>query len=445
MKIRSRHLAVLFLVAALTGCTKEDMTQGVDRTPKQIISSSRLIQEQISVFNRSAGIRFNTVNAYKRLPVYVNTEEEFFNNLLDLHLEVLPMYVFEGNSQSGDYYAVRGYVVSHNADCYSERTLETHSMDGDMVSMYGWYMSDLGLEFQLLSPDGNPLGPDDVGFYVTPEPSTTIGSTTYLKGFAFSLSPKISIGGVRIPAEDKDPSWKTIALGCVSLGFKWDDSSTQNLPDQSVEMTTDPQNRTVNYHFKTNNIREDFSSNAIPVLFRTDQRVDFSFVWHVKEGVLCSKDYDFGAMKMKVILNPKYAADITGTVTVTSEEDDYIQIKRLKSDCSSQEFSIDLPSMNRIPTGNIFFKNTTRSYATNIKIYREGEFETADEPYCIVNTNLDKNDYTSTIIREGVYDYIYELKNGDTGESKGLFAVRNVRVQKGEETQISTMDGKRVN
>ena len=445
MKIHFGHLAVLFLFATLAGCTKEDMTQGLDRTPRQTLSTSRMIQEQMSVFNRSAGIRFNTVNAYKRLPVYVNTEEEYFSNLLDLHLEVLPMYVFSGNSQSGDYYAVRGYVVSHNADCYSEKMLETHSMDGDKVSMYGWYMSDLGLEFQLLSPDGSPLGPDDVGFYVTPEPSTTIGSTTYLKGFAFSLSPKISIGGVRIPVEGKDPSWKTIALGCVSLGFKWDDSSTQNLPDQSVEMTTDPQNRKVNYHFKTNNIGEDFSSDAIPVLFRTDQRVDFSFVWHVNEGVCCAKDNDFGAMKMKVILNPKYAADITGTVTVTSEEDDYIQIKRLKANCTSQEFSIDLPSMNRIPTGNIFFKNTTRSYATNIRIYREGEFETADEPYCIVKTDLGQNDYISTILREGVYDYIYELKNGDTGESKGTFAVSNVTVQKEEETQISTMNGKRVN
>lgn len=141
---------------------------------------------------------------------------------------------------------------------------------------------------------------------------------------------------------------------------------------------------------------------------------------------------------------PQFKADIAGNINFTPEEVGYLSLKGVKSDCNSLEFVSDLPAMNRIPTGNINFKNTTRSYATNIRIWRSGEFELSEEPYADFGGTLDTNDEISCLVREGTYDFVYELVNGDTGESKGLFAVKDITLAAGSELDISTLNGKRV-
>ena len=47
-------------------------------------------------------------------------------------------------------------------------------------------------------------------------------------------------------------------MGVIGLGFKWDDSYTQNLPDQSVELNTGTMTRDVAYTIITNNDENGF-------------------------------------------------------------------------------------------------------------------------------------------------------------------------------------------
>ena len=100
--------------------------------------------------------------------------------------------------------------------------------------------------------------------------------------------------------------------------------------------------------------------------------------------------------------------------------------------------------MNRIPVGNVEFKNTTRNYVTDIHVYRHGEKDVAKEAYSTVEGYYDTNESVAFILREGDYDVVYNIKNGDTGEVIGTFMIENAKVTRDETSKITTMDGKRI-
>ena len=428
MKFRF-HTIMLLALLLVAGCQKEN---GFDTDSNGSSGSVVITQEDFATGNITMDVKFGDYYLYELGPI---VENEQIDSLIELHYEVLPFYVYEGVGLSGDYYAVQGYAVAHNA--LADRTREFRYGDYTM-RFSGWYMGRLELGFQLLSPEGKALNQDEVQYYVTPEPSTTIGSTKYKKGFAFSLGLyPVTIGAALCENPGADPSWKTIYKGKISLGFKWEDSATQVLPDQSVEMTTDPWNRAVTYGFKSNNIGPGYRTEDIPITFRTDQRVDFSFVWHVPSGNYCARDYDFGSMKMKISIAPQYQAELDAI-------DGSLAFRAEKAKNNSLEKIVDLPTINRIPTGEICFKNTTRSYVTDIEVWRTGEYNASKEPYHTVEDNLDTNEESSFLLHEGQYDIVYELVNGDTGESRGKYMIQGIELKAGATKDTSTLKGKKI-
>ena len=352
---------------------------------------------------------------------------------IDLHIEVLPIYVFGSESYSGDYYAISGYCTMHNGSFYK---VVEKSFGSSEVHAYYWYMSRYNLEFQLLSSDGQKVSNENTSFFVTPEPSTTISSTTYKKGFSFCLSPKLTLG-VR---QDEDEtthelSWKGMLMGVIGLGFKWEDSQTQNLPDQSVELNTGT-TRDVSYTIITNNDENGFGTKYIPEVARTDQRVDFSFVWHLQSGNFCAKDNDLGNMKLQIGITPVYKSAAYSenhySQSVTKVESRVIYTHPTISSI------IDLPGMNRIPVGDVKIKNTTINTMTNILFYRSGEYG-INSPYFSHNGAYNQNEEAEIMMREGKYDIVYELVERNLLTPIGRFMIPGVEVSANGTTETSTI------
>ena len=402
---------------------------------RKVTSSSQSGANLKKIYDLSFDV---TIPAVKLLvsPDTIKSTPISVTKAIDLHIEVLPIYVFGSEDYSGDYYAISGYCSMHNGSFY--RVVEKSFGSSEMHAYY-WYMSRYNLEFQLLSSDRQKVSNENTLFFVTPEPSTTISSTTYKKGFSFSLSPKLTLG-VR---QDEDEtthelSWKGMLMGVIGLGFKWEDSQTQNLPDQSVELNTGT-TRDVSYTIITNNDENGFGTKYIPSVARTDQRVDFSFVWQLKSGNFCAKDNDLGNMKLQIGITPKYKSAAYSenhySPSVTKVE------SRVTYTHPTISAIIDLPGMNRIPVGDVKIKNTTRNTMTNILFYRSGEYG-INSPYFSHNGAYSQDEEAEIMMREGKYDIVYELVEPNLLNPIGRFMIPGVEVSANGTTETSTTKAK---
>lgn len=398
---------------------------------RKITSSSQSGANLKKIYDLSFDVTIPAVTLLESSYTYESTPISV-TKAIDLHIEVLPIYVFGSEDYSGDYYAISGYCSMHNGSFYKE---VKESFESSVMYAYYWYMSRYNLEFQLLSSDGQNVSNENTLFFVTPEPSTTISSTTYKKGFSFILSPKLTLG-VR---QDEDEtthelSWKGMLMGVIGLGFKWEDSQTQNLPDQSVELNTGT-TRDVSYTIITNNDENGFGTKYIPEVARTDQRVDFSFVWQLKSGNFCAKDNDLGNMKLQIGITPKYKSAAysknTYSQSVTTVE------SRVTYTHPTISSTIDLPGMNRIPVGDVKIKNTTSNTMTNIFFYRSGEYG-INSPYFFHNGAYNQNAEAEIMMREGKYDIVYELVEPNLLNPIGRFMIPGVEVSANGTTETST-------
>ena len=399
---------------------------------RKITSSSQSGANLKKIYDLSFDVTIPAVKLLESSYTY-NSTPISVTKAIDLHIEVLPIYVFGSEDYSGDYYGISGYCIMHNGSFYKE--VEKTFGSSKMYAYY-WYMSRYNLEFQLLSSDGQEVSNENTLFFVTPEPSTTISSTTYNKGFSFTLSPKLTLG-VR---QDEDEtthelSWKGMLMGVIGLGFKWEDSQTQNLPDQSVELNTGT-TRDVSYTIITNNDENGFGTKYIPKVARTDQRVDFSFVWQLLSGNFCAKDNDLGNMKLQIGITPVYKSAAysknTYSQSVTKVE------SRVTYTHPTISSIIDLPGMNRIPVGDVKIKNTTRNTMTNILFYRSGEYG-INSPYFSHNGAYSQDEEAEIMMREGKYDIVYELVEPNLLNPIGRFMIPGVEVSANGTTETSTI------
>lgn len=354
----------------------------------------------------------------------------------DLHMKIFPMYVFGDDPHySGDYYLVEGYILSHNALLYAERMYNN-------VHINAWYPSELNLEVQMLSPEGVPLETGEVSFFTDPEPSTTISSWTYTKGSSFSLGLKLTFGIAKRDGLSGALSWLNSVLGSIAPSYKHNNSSTQNLPDQTVQLSTESSTGTVSYVFRTNNDTGGYKTENIPLVFRNDQRIDFSWVWHLKSGKYCASDYDFGNMKIRATVTPVYKAAYNGTLSQTQGH----AVFKGWATYRHEDLTIDsdMPPLNRIPAGDIslmFAAMDSNHYLTNLKVYRSGEYLTAKEPYYSDPMVYKKDSKIAIQLREGTYDILYKTQHGD-GQILSNRIIENVRVVADETLEISSFDSR---
>ena len=358
------------------------------------------------------------------LPYDVKMPAVSVRKAIDLHVEVLPLYVFGNSYKSGDYYSVSGYCVIHNAEFFKVEQ-KTNTRD-HCITTHGRYMGEYKIDVQLLTSEGESVNSNNVSFLVTPEPSTTIGGTTYTKGSKFGFEAKYQMGPMQIEDATGAIQWSTLKIGFLGLVFSSDEVSSQELPDQSVTMMTGPYDRSVSYSLVTNND----GAGYVPAIARTDQRMDFSWVWHVNSGCYAAKDNDFGNMKIKIAVAPIFKTCITdsiGNLTGSYEEE-------------GPKFTtgFDLPGLNRIPVGVVNLQNTSKYYISNILLYRSGEYG-IKSPYYSHSGAYDTDQTASILMREGEYDIVFEKLDGSTRESKGRFIIRGVKVEADHSVSTSTM------
>lgn len=412
---------------------RNTMNVNMKGAERKAISSSESATDFVKIYDLSFDVDIPEVELWESGGYTFNSTPASVKKAIDLHIEVLPIYVFGSESYSGDYYGISGYCTLHNADFY--RTVESYQTGNFSLDAYYWYMSEYKLEFQLLSADGQAVSNENTEFFITPEPSTTISTTTYKKGFKFSLSPKLTIGSRQ--KEDKQTqvlSWKTFLMGFIGFGFSWDNSSTQNLPDQEVNMVTGTQTRNVSYKMLTNNDENGFGTSYIPTVARTDQRMDFSLVWHLRSGNFCAKDNDFGNMTLQASITPVYKSAVYAMDSKTAE----VKTARVRYSHQALSASLDLPGMNRIPAGNVKLKNTTRNTLTNILLYRSGEYG-IKSPYCSPGGAYNQNEQADILLREGEYDIVYELVNPDSLDPVGRYMIQGVKITADGTAETSTI------
>lgn len=365
---------------------------------------------------------------------YLYTPEVNATAAVDLHLEVFPIYVFGDGNVSGDYYCVEGYLMSRNGIIYAERSNQG-------VKICGWYPSQYCLDFQLLGPDGKELEDGAAEFFVRPEPSTTISTWVYSKGSTFTLEPRLTFGSVRKDGLSGVLSWINILLGSIAFGYKYETSSTQRLPDQSVLMSTKLATSAVHYEVNSNNDTGGYTTKDIPAVFTSDQRIDFSWVWHLKSGKYCARDYDFGNMKMKATVRPIYKSAYKGVIRNNQGRAVFEGWAFYDHEDLQAEF--DLPAMNRIPAGDIELKvaTTENVYLTGLEVYRSGEYTVADHPYYSDKKGYPRNQVIKMQLRSGTYDLLYNLQNGSTGEILYKMIYPNVEVKAGSVLKLASYDG----
>ncbi|MGN1210285.1 MAG: hypothetical protein ACI4TM_01250 [Candidatus Cryptobacteroides sp.] len=390
--------------------------------------------DKSSTFNHSFDISIPEKIVAEYRGIQWKTPAVESSGAVDLHIEVLPLHVFGNDYGSGDYYSVSGYVVMHNAEVYAERSIP-------QINMCGWYMGEYNLGFQMLDSNGNAVSMESIEFLVTPEPSTTIGAATYTKGSSFSLSGNLTFGAMKKEDDGDVPGWKTTFLGILSTNYTSSSSTTQTLPDQSVEMSTST-DRSISYKLVTNNDTGGYETENIPIIARTDQRMDFSWVWQIKAGNYCAKDYDFGNMRMRVTVQPVYRAKLKGHIESEQGQESFEQTERYSHDILST--TIDLPAMNRIPSGTVQLKNTMSKYLAHLEIYRSGEYG-LKKAYYKDSEVYEQNESASVLLREGEYDFVYDRVDGDTGDVAGKSIIRGVKVEAGKTTETTTLDSEVIN
>ena len=353
---------------------------------------------------------------------------------VDLHMEIMPIYAYGCNEYSGDYYAIKGYVVAHNGDL--NVTNESCRVTDYEMKWVSPFMGTLGFGCELLDKDGNTVSEGDVRFHTTPEPSTTIGSTTYTKGLTFSLGFSLTLGS----RQDTTGVWHPTIFPMIVPNFNSSDTSTQNLPDQTVEMNTDGITRAVSYTIRTNH-SDSFNVSDIPVHARSDQRVDFSWMWFVPKGKLSSMDYGLDGVKLRFVLSPTYRFNYKSEhITGSSYTHEYYDVDvACVTPVEDRSVTIDVTGLNRTPIGTLDFANATRNFVTEVRVVSDK----TDEEMAIKG-NYGQYKHLNTDLCEGEYSLYYTLKNGDTGKVIGNYVIDDIVISEGSLFETSTLKARKL-
>ena len=330
------------------------------------------------------------------------------NSQVECDVYITPLYAYELNgSDSGDYYLITMSVISHNGRLYG-----LYKAKHGLIPTYAhaFYSTNIQWRVGLCDTDNNYLG-ERVSFYETPQPATTIASTSYTHGFSknFNVSGQ---GGYTAG------HWgATITVGG---SWTWNNSETTTLSDQTIIMETD-ENRRVNYHFETQNIKEeDETSKAIPAIARSDQKCEASWCWKVSG----TKDDDTSErFHLYLSLYPEYGYE-------------YYHIKWEQKTLFMHKWSkcteyFDIMPPNRTRTGVLEFTSTTTAdkYITNFKILDAKNTAVVDTK----EASYKKDAVLRYQLPVGTYTITYAVLDGETGKPivGSPFTIKNVEVTTG--------------
>lgn len=268
---------------------------------------------------------------------------------VDASYTIYPLYSFEANTTSGDFYVVEGTFTIHNAGMYQGQWTKRHG--GVKARLCGFYLSAFNIDVTFCDNQMKPYSNVDFPAGATPVPETTIGATTYTSGFSWGLSGSIS-GGF---ANNKP-------TGSLTFGGNvgWNNSTSRQISDLNIEKNAP--NGAVNYTLTVNNLPTK-GKHDVPSIAKSDLTLNQTWVWHVP----ATRDNSTENFAIQVNIKPTYQ----GYHWYSSHADFATRTFNCSSAENDMNFSAKLIAPNRIPTGQLTLVNSssTYQYLDNIQIW----------------------------------------------------------------------------
>lgn len=343
------------------------------------------------------------------------------HSTIDLDIYVTPLYSYECNAsdKSGDYYFINMTLLCRNGEmCGFYR-----KWHGAVVTHgYAFYSKSIEWGASLVDKDGKELT-TRMNFFKTPQPTSTLNSSTYTTGFSATLNASAMLGF----ANEKP-------TGSITVGgsWTWSHSNTRTVADQSIEQGTASVTKGVYYKYKCNNQRtENEMEDAIPAIGRTDQLCEAGWCWRVYG----TKDDDANeAFGLKFNLDPLYGYMYRHATWGTEGNVETLRITPIDN---SIVFPIVPPDRTR--HGVLEFKNVTSDYINAVKVYDASGKVVAKSDSAYGNDHIFR--YQLPI---GTYSVEYEISNGDTQGTKGRYRVKDIEISTAETASKTTLDGVKI-
>ncbi|MEG1934517.1 MAG: hypothetical protein RR141_00865 [Rikenellaceae bacterium] len=340
------------------------------------------------------------------------------NGQVDVRYVVYPLYVFNSESDNGDYYIVKAIMTVHNVGMYRGNYNKTHGIV--MSHLCGHYLKQLNADFNLVkSTDVN----NHVGeFPMTglPTPKTTLGKTEYSNGVSLNVGGSIT-GGVS--ESDKD----TGIAASINGGVSFSEEESHVMSD--IDIKNNSVGNKVSYEFIVNNLPHysvNISITDPPLVAISNVEFTASWIWRVPT----TKDYDKSeSFSIVANIQPIYANAHFFTTGADFSENVY-------RDLCGKKHVIPLKRPNRTPTGFIKIKNTFNSeVVTGIKIWNVKD--QGSNPYFVSSKQFIPSETFIGNLPIGTYKV--EFKAGPNATNVKTYELnRNIGITRGDETALSS-------
>jgi hypothetical protein len=300
---------------------------------------------------------------------------------------IYPLYAFQNQTSSGDYYIVNLRVTAHNGQTYAGNWTQMHG--GVHSRLCGFYMEDMKSTTEIVT-NGKIA---EFAAYGTPQPGTTQGSTAYTSGVSWSLG--VAVSGTA--------GTQNFVSATISAGVTFSNSEARSISD--VDILNTWSGSTVNYEYKFNNLPHYLSSIKIsdpPNISVNNAEFYQDWIWYIPS----TTDGSTERFSIKHTIAPQF-----GSCHFFSSGADFVKHSWSDAVNGSSSFTVGLTPPNRIPTGqlDIIQNSGPGVYMTDIRIWKSTSNVKGAPDY--VESRSFANGYTMTQYLP-VGNYWIEFKAG---------------------------------
>lgn len=277
---------------------------------------------------------------------------------------IYPLYAFEGQATTGDFYIVSAEYTAHSTQMCPKDTVKYYlhkweqSHGGFTCHLCGFFLTRFNVETNLLSGPHTVVGSFPTGY--SPTPLTSQGSTTYSTGMSWNLGADVAVGTKNFSTIEGSVTFKG--------GVTFSNSQTRTISD--VDIMNQSSSSQAIYSYIVNNLPTHVKGHISdpPLVSVANATLYSSWIWRVAETTDRSEQAFYISTKPSLTY---------GSCHLYTSAADYHESRfDIKfSDNDVQRTKLTPP--NRIPTGLLEINNTFEvAYISDIVIKNEqGEVE----------------------------------------------------------------------
>lgn len=336
---------------------------------------------------------------------------------------IYPLYAFEGQPTTGDFYIVSAEYTAHNTKMCNKdpEKYPLHKWEQPHGAfdchLCGFFLTRFSVETNLLSEGKAVVGSFPTGY--TPTPQTTQGSTTYSSGMSWNLGADVAVGTKNFSTIDGSVTFKG--------GVTFSNSQTRTVSD--VDIMNQSSDNQVIYSYKVNNLPTHVKGHVSdpPLVSVANATLYSSWIWRVAE----TKDRSDQAFYISTKPSLTY-----GSCHLYTSAADYHE-SRFDINFSDKDVQrTKLTPPNRIPTGLLEINNTFEvAYMSEIVIKNEqGE---------VVYNSAGKGSISigNAFLRyfpTGKYTVEFKAGNNHSSLKKYVLSKGNITIERGETLSLNS-------